>query len=60
MVVVISYPYYGDSFAIYTYIESLCCKLETKIKYANYPSIKKKELLDILNWIVLNLSERLK
>lgn len=42
MVVVISYPYYGDCFAIYTYIESLCCTLETKIMYANYASIKKK------------------
>ena len=60
MVVVISYPYYGDSFAIYTYIELLCCTPETKIMYANKHQLKKKELLDILNWIVLNFSERLK
>ena len=45
MVMDASYTYCAHHFAIYTYVESLCCIPETNIiLYVNYFSIKRKIL----------------
>ena len=42
MVMDVNQTYCGDHFAIYSYVESLCCTSETNIMlYVNYISIKK-------------------
>ena len=43
MVTDVNQTYCGDHFAIDTNIKTLCCTPKTKVMYANYTSIKKKD-----------------